>query len=234
MRAAPACPATPRCARRVPRSCRPWRSLPSAPEPRRRSRRCQTSALGGADDRGAALRIVDDVGTHGRLHEFRRARRARAVPGRGPRVRRRGEPRDRGRGRPGSSPSSSWMLTAADARACPSTVGAAARALSDHRALVLKLLHEKNAFGGREPSVRVHALAGDPSDFATLEETHPLLWGRERRDACLPRGSPTLFRVESAKARCSADPPRGRGRRARQRTDFRNRRMIRRGNAADP
>ena len=39
----------------------------------------------------------------------------------------------------------SKMLTAADARACPA-IGAAARALSDHRALVLKLLHEKAAF----------------------------------------------------------------------------------------
>ena len=97
----------------------------------------------------------------------------------------------------------SKMLTAADARACP-TVGAAARALSDHRALVLKLLHEKTAFASRRASAFAPWLATLP-DFATLEETHPLLWGRERREACLPRGSPTLFRVESAKARCAED-----------------------------
>ena len=97
----------------------------------------------------------------------------------------------------------SKMLTAADARACP-TVGAAARALSDHRALVLKLLHEKTAFASRRASAFAPWLATLP-DFATLEDAHPLLWGRERREACLPRGSPTLFRVESAKARCAAD-----------------------------
>ena len=95
------------------------------------------------------------------------------------------------------------MLTAADARACP-TVGAAARALSDHRALVLKLLHEKTAFASRRASAFAPWLATLP-DFATLEDAHPLLWGRERREACLPRGSPTLFRVESAKARCAED-----------------------------
>ena len=98
----------------------------------------------------------------------------------------------------------SKMLTAADARACP-TVGAAARALSDHRALVLKLLHEKNAFGDESRASAFAPWLATLPDFATLEETHPLLWGRERREACLPRGSPTLFRVESAKARCAAD-----------------------------
>ena len=94
----------------------------------------------------------------------------------------------------------SKMLTAADARACP-TVGAAARALSDHQALVLKLLHE-NALN--RASAFAPWLATLP-DFATLEDAHPLLWGRERREQCLPRGSPTLFQLESAKARCAAD-----------------------------
>ena len=77
----------------------------------------------------------------------------------------------------------SKMLTAADARACP-TVGAAARALSDHRALVLKLLHEKKktAFASRRASAFAPWLATLP-DFATLEDAHPLLWGRERREA---------------------------------------------------
>jgi len=94
----------------------------------------------------------------------------------------------------------SKMLTAADARACP-TVGAAARALSDHQALVLKLLHE-NALN--RASAFAPWLATLP-DFATLEDAHPLLWGRERREQCLPRGSPTLFQLESAKAKCAAD-----------------------------
>ena len=98
----------------------------------------------------------------------------------------------------------SKMLTAADARACP-TVGAAARALSDHRALVLKLLHEKTAFGDESRASAFAPWLATLPDFATLEDAHPLLWGRERREACLPRGSPTLFRVESAKARCAAD-----------------------------
>ena len=98
----------------------------------------------------------------------------------------------------------SKMLTAADARSCP-TVGAAARALSDHRALVLKLMHEKTAFGDESRASAFAPWLATLPDFATLEETHPLLWGRERREACLPRGSPTLFRVESAKARCAAD-----------------------------
>ena len=94
----------------------------------------------------------------------------------------------------------SKMLTAADARACP-TVGAAARALSDHRVLVLKLLHE-NALN------RASAFAtwlATLTDFATLEDAHTLLWGRERREQCLPRGSPTLFQLESAETRCEAD-----------------------------
>ena len=100
----------------------------------------------------------------------------------------------------------SKMLTAADARACPA-IGAAARALSDHRALVLKLLHEKAAFEAaqnQKPSSGASAssafapwLATLP-DFATLEDAHPLLWRRERRETCL-KGSPTLFRLESAK-----------------------------------
>ena len=94
----------------------------------------------------------------------------------------------------------SKMLTAADARACP-TVGAAARALSDHQALVLKLLHE-NALN--RASAFAPWLATLP-DFATLEDAHPLLWGRERREQCLPRGSPTLFQLESAKAKCAED-----------------------------
>ena len=40
--------ATPRCARCVPRSCRPWRSLTNTFEARRPPRRCRASALGGA------------------------------------------------------------------------------------------------------------------------------------------------------------------------------------------
>ena len=115
----------------------------------------------------------------------------------------------------------SKMLTAADARACPS-VGAAARELSDHRALVLKLLHEKAKFD--EAQALRRETRGDENDglqetpgtsafapwletlpdFTTLEEAHPLLWRRERREACL-KGAPTLWRVESAKARSAAD-----------------------------
>ena len=102
----------------------------------------------------------------------------------------------------------SKMLTAADARACP-TVGAAARALSDHQALIVKLLHEKKKTALGDPrrglaSAFAPWLATLP-DFATLEDAHPLLWGRERREQCLPRGSPTLFQLESAKAKCAAD-----------------------------
>ena len=115
----------------------------------------------------------------------------------------------------------SKMLTAADARACPS-VGAAARELSDHRALVLKLLHEKAKFD--EAQALRRETRGDENDglqetpgtsafapwletlpdFTTLEEAHPLLWRRERREACL-KGSQTLWRVESVKARSAAD-----------------------------
>lgn len=101
----------------------------------------------------------------------------------------------------------SKMLTAADARACP-TVGAAARALSDHQALVLKLLHEKKKTALGDPRHLASAFApwlATLPDFATLEDAHPLLWGRERREQCLPRGSPTLFQLESAKAKCAAD-----------------------------
>ena len=72
---------------------------PASPEtvPDERARRCRRC--------GRRARVLDDVGTHGRLQWFRRARRAGAVPRQGPRVRGRGEPRDRGRGRPGSGPS---------------------------------------------------------------------------------------------------------------------------------
>ena len=68
----------------------------------------------------------------------------------------------------------SKMLTAADARACP-TVGAAARALSDHRALVLKLLHEKTAFGDESRASAFAPWLATLPDFATLEDAHPLL-----------------------------------------------------------
>ena len=118
----------------------------------------------------------------------------------------------------------SKMLTAEDARACPS-VGAAARELSDHRALVLKLLHEKAKFDFSAQALRRETRDDSRDgprtetpdgtsafapwletlpDFTTLEETHPLLWRRERREACL-KGSPTLWRVESAKARSAED-----------------------------
>ena len=94
----------------------------------------------------------------------------------------------------------SRMLTAEDARACP-TVGRACVELGEFRAIALKLLLERAAGAESRWAPWLATLPGrdDP------RPTHPLLWDRERRRAALAPGSPTLRRLESAKVRCARD-----------------------------
>lgn len=94
----------------------------------------------------------------------------------------------------------SRMLTAEDARACP-TVGPACVALDEFRAIALKLLLERAA-GAESRWAPWLATLPDRDD---PRPTHPLLWDRERRRAALAPGSPTLRRLESAKVRCARD-----------------------------
>ena len=181
----------------VPRSCRPWRRVGGSRLARRRAGR--RNSVVRASDAGAALEewMSDDGSFETMGVKVFNFGDESGYAGIATRAIKKGDvlvrvPRSK-------------MLTALDARSCPS-IGNAAKLLSDERALVLKLLHEKFCFDdekNKSNSQFVPWLATLPS-FAQLEETHPLLWQRERRRAVL-KGSPTLQKVENAKANALVD-----------------------------
>ena len=94
----------------------------------------------------------------------------------------------------------SRMLTASDARSRASPIGAAASALTEWRALMLALLHERR-LGDASAFAPWLALLPDQRE---MELHHPLMWDRETRRRRL-QGSPTLRRIERAKVRCAED-----------------------------
>ena len=195
------------CARcpSVPRSCRPWRRVA-----RRVGVTCVARAVNvQAGDGGASLEAwISECGDDSGHPKFDAL---------GIEVRHLGDDRGyAGVAKRAIAPGDvlvrvprSKMLTAADARACPD-IGDAARLLSDERALVLKLLHEKflteqvkDKCDESRRSEFAPYIQTLPS-FQTLEKTHPLLWSSARLKSVLC-GSPTLQRVVDAKAECVAD-----------------------------
>ena len=94
----------------------------------------------------------------------------------------------------------SRMLTASDARSRASPIGAAASALTERRALMLALLHERR-LGDASAFAPWLALLPDQRE---MELPPPADVGPRDAPAKAP-GSPTLRRIERAKVRCAED-----------------------------
>jgi hypothetical protein len=91
------------------------------------------------------------------------------------------------------------MLTSEEARDCPD-VGAACRSLSEWRALILKLLHERDVHLGLRAVSDAGGSRWGPwidmlPEVEEMRDGYPLLWNKERRTAYL-QGSPTLYMLD--------------------------------------